>query len=62
VAKTYLLSFGALALKDDVKTHALSSLIAGTVTTAVCSPADVVKSRLQSAGTINGQRQVRIVG
>jgi dicarboxylate transporter 10 len=36
-------------LKDDVKTHAIASLGAGTVATTICAPADVLKSRIQSA-------------
>ncbi|KKY35991.1 putative mitochondrial dicarboxylate integral membrane protein [Diaporthe ampelina] len=36
-------------LQDDVKTHMLSSLIAGTVATTICAPADVLKSRVQAA-------------
>lgn len=36
-------------LQDDVKTHMLASLIAGTVATTICAPADVLKSRIQSA-------------
>lgn len=37
-------------LQDDVKTHMLASLAAGTVATTICAPADVLKSRIQSAG------------
>lgn len=36
-------------LQDDVKTHMLASLAAGTVATTICAPADVLKSRIQSA-------------
>jgi dicarboxylate transporter 10 len=36
-------------LQDDIRTHALASLIAGTVATTACAPADVLKSRIQSA-------------
>ncbi|KAK3985253.1 mitochondrial dicarboxylate transporter [Cladorrhinum sp. PSN332] len=36
-------------LEDDIRTHALSSLLAGTVATTACAPADVLKSRIQSA-------------
>ncbi|KAH6615733.1 mitochondrial carrier domain-containing protein [Chaetomium sp. MPI-SDFR-AT-0129] len=36
-------------LQDDIRTHALASLFAGTVATTVCAPADVLKSRIQSA-------------
>lgn len=37
------------SLQDDVKTHMLSSLVAGTVATTICAPADVLKSRVQAA-------------
>ena len=37
------------SLKDDIRTHALASLVAGTVATTACAPADVLKSRIQSA-------------
>jgi hypothetical protein len=40
---------GSLGLADDVKTHAVSSLLAGTMATTICAPADVLKSRLQSS-------------
>jgi dicarboxylate transporter 10 len=46
-AKQYLI--GSLGLADDVKTHAASSLLAGTMATTICAPADVLKSRLQSS-------------
>lgn len=36
-------------LEDDVKTHMLASLAAGTVATTICAPADVLKSRIQAA-------------
>lgn len=35
---------------DNIGTHFLSSLLAGFVATTICSPADVVKSRIMSAG------------
>ncbi|ROT42683.1 mitochondrial dicarboxylate transporter [Sodiomyces alkalinus F11] len=53
-AKQYLIS-GA-GLKDDVRTHFLSSLVAGTVATTICAPADVLKSRIQSASAALGSR------
>jgi solute carrier family 25 (mitochondrial dicarboxylate transporter), member 10 len=37
-------------LPDNIGTHFLSSLLAGFVATTICSPADVVKSRIMSAG------------
>ncbi|KAG9693221.1 hypothetical protein KCU95_g11364, partial [Aureobasidium melanogenum] len=53
-AKDYLLSNSSLGLKDGIFTHFLASLLAGTVATTACAPADVLKSRVQSAPTING--------
>jgi dicarboxylate transporter 10 len=38
-------------MKDNVPTHIAASLAAGTVATTVCAPADVLKSRMQSAAT-----------
>lgn len=38
-----------MGLKDDIKTHTMSSFVAGTVATTICAPADVLKSRIQSA-------------
>ncbi|KAK3689494.1 mitochondrial carrier domain-containing protein [Podospora appendiculata] len=46
-AKRTLLS--RTGLQDDIRTHALASLFAGTVATTACAPADVLKSRIQSA-------------
>ena len=37
-------------LPDNISTHFLSSLLAGFVATTICSPVDVVKSRIMSAG------------
>ncbi|KAI3396074.1 hypothetical protein diail_491 [Diaporthe ilicicola] len=42
------------AMQDDVKTHMLSSLVAGTVATTICAPADVLKSRVQAASKAGG--------
>ncbi|THY43272.1 hypothetical protein D6C99_07151 [Aureobasidium pullulans] len=53
-AKDYLLSNPNLGLKDGIFLHFLASLLAGTVATTACAPADVLKSRVQSASTING--------
>ncbi|KAH6889832.1 mitochondrial dicarboxylate transporter [Thelonectria olida] len=51
-AKQYLMaSFG---LGDDIKTHAGASLIAGTMATTLCAPADVLKSRLQASAGKEG--------
>lgn len=41
--------------------HIISSLVAGTVATTVCAPADVLKSRLQSAASASGETQVCMV-
>ncbi|PSR75511.1 mitochondrial carrier domain-containing protein, partial [Coniella lustricola] len=46
-AKDYLLR--KTSMEDDVKTHMAASLVAGTVATTICAPADVLKSRVQSA-------------
>jgi hypothetical protein len=55
-AKSQILS---TKLKDGVPVHILASLVAGTVATTVCAPADVVKSRLQSSSSLGGKRSVR---
>ncbi|KAF6825161.1 putative mitochondrial dicarboxylate transporter [Colletotrichum plurivorum] len=46
-AKRYILA--KTDMKDDIKTHALASFFAGTAATTICAPADVLKSRIQSA-------------
>ncbi|KAI6781859.1 Mitochondrial dicarboxylate transporter-like protein [Emericellopsis cladophorae] len=48
-AKTKQHLVGTFGMKDDVGTHTLASLSAGTVATTICAPADVLKSRVQSA-------------
>ncbi|KAI4835297.1 hypothetical protein E4T44_08665 [Aureobasidium sp. EXF-8845] len=53
-AKDYLLSNPDFGLKDGIFLHFLASLVAGTVATTACAPADVLKSRVQSAPTVNG--------
>ncbi|KAI9903422.1 hypothetical protein N3K66_002774 [Trichothecium roseum] len=53
-AKQYITK--TLGRKDDVGTHALASLSAGTVATTICAPADVLKSRIQSATAIGSGR------
>ncbi|KAL6251036.1 hypothetical protein RBB50_001244 [Rhinocladiella similis] len=53
-AKRALLSNPSLGLKDGMPTHFLASLLAGTVATTACAPADVLKSRIQNAVTIDG--------
>lgn len=57
-AKQYLVS--SAGLKDDVRTHFLSSLVAGTVATTICAPADVLKSRIQSASAAAGSGSVSL--
>lgn len=46
-AKGYLLR--KTSMEDDVRTHMVASLVAGTVATTICAPADVLKSRIQAA-------------
>lgn len=46
-AKQWLV--GHAGRQDDITTHAMASFIAGTVATTICSPADVLKSRIQSS-------------
>ncbi|KAK0648725.1 mitochondrial carrier domain-containing protein [Cercophora newfieldiana] len=55
-AKRVILS--RTSLKDDIRTHALASLVAGTVATTACAPADVLKSRIQSAAKGSSVMQV----
>ena len=52
-AKEHLLGVGAT---DGLPTHFLASFIAGTVATTACAPADVLKSRVQNAVTVDGVR------
>lgn len=42
------------ALEDNLTTHFTASLLAGFVATTVCSPADVVKTRVMSAKEAEG--------
>ncbi|KAH8821250.1 mitochondrial dicarboxylate transporter [Xylogone sp. PMI_703] len=53
-AKSRLLLTPWLNLQDGVPVHITASLAAGTVATTVCAPADVMKSRMQSAVSRNG--------
>ncbi|KAI1629381.1 mitochondrial dicarboxylate transporter [Exophiala viscosa] len=55
-AKRELLSNPSLGLKDGMPTHFLASLLAGTVATTACAPADVLKSRVQNAVVVDGVR------
>jgi len=58
-AKRALLSNDIVKLSDGVPVHIAASLAAGTVATTVCAPADVLKSRLQSATSASGEAPVR---
>ncbi|OAL33408.1 hypothetical protein AYO20_07264 [Fonsecaea nubica] len=58
-AKRQLLSNPSLGLKDGIFTHFLASLLAGTVATTACAPADVLKSRIQNAVAVDGAKPVR---
>lgn len=46
VVKAALLNAG---FKDDIRCHTAASFAAGTIATTVCSPADVIKSRIMNA-------------
>ena len=60
-AKQQLLAAKELGLQDNTTTHVLASFIAGTVATTVCAPADVLKSRFQSASRADGAQRPNIV-
>lgn len=47
--KRLLLGTPALGMKDDLTTHFTASFMAGFVATTVCSPVDVIKTRVMSA-------------
>ena len=47
--KNLLLS-GTFNFKDNTTTHFLASFLAGFVATSVCSPVDVIKTRIMSGG------------
>lgn len=47
--KRLLLSFERLGMKDNLTTHFSASLMAGFVATTLCSPVDVIKTRVMSA-------------
>jgi dicarboxylate transporter 10 len=53
-AKAKILATPALNMQDGVPTHIAASLVAGTVATTACAPADVLKSRMQNTAT-NGK-------
>lgn len=52
--KGFLLGMPALHMKDDLLTHFSASAMAGLVATTVCSPVDVIKTRIMSAKTNSG--------
>ncbi|THV07818.1 mitochondrial carrier [Dendrothele bispora CBS 962.96] len=45
-------------LRDSLPLHALASVMAGTFATTVCSPADVIRSRLMSSSTNRGPLEI----
>jgi solute carrier family 25 (mitochondrial dicarboxylate transporter), member 10 len=59
-AKRQLLAHTSLQDKD-IRTHALASLVAGTVATTICTPADVLKSRIQSTSGKSGSSITKII-
>jgi dicarboxylate transporter 10 len=52
--KRALLATEGLGMKDDLTTHFTASFAAGFVATTVCSPVDVIKTRVMSAKTKQG--------
>jgi hypothetical protein len=58
-AKRKILSNKLIKVSDGVLVHVAASLAAGTIATTVCAPADVLKSRLQSAASAKGETPVR---
>lgn len=52
--KHELLNNPVFGFSDGLPTHFLASFAAGTVATTACAPADVLKSRIQNAVTVNG--------
>ena len=52
--KRMLLDSPTLGLKDDLTTHFSASFLAGFVATTVCSPVDVVKTRVMSSTRADG--------
>lgn len=51
----------SLSARDGIPLHFGASLIAGTVATTVCAPADVLKSRMQSMASENGVKSPGLV-
>lgn len=52
--KRSLLAAPSLHLKDDLTTHFTASLMAGFVATTICSPVDVIKTRVMSGKDKSG--------
>jgi len=52
--KRMLLEAKGLHMKDDLTTHFSASFLAGFVATTVCSPVDVIKTRVMSAKEKSG--------
>ncbi|GAN02968.1 conserved hypothetical protein [Mucor ambiguus] len=50
-----------LHFNDDLMTHFASSLLAGLVATTVCSPLDVVKTRIMSAHLHDNRHPIKIM-
>ncbi|RMZ88781.1 hypothetical protein DV736_g3987, partial [Chaetothyriales sp. CBS 134916] len=48
----------AFNMKDSTMTHLLSSFLAGFVATSVCSPVDVIKTRIMSAESKTGIMEI----
>ncbi|KAI0746269.1 dicarboxylic acid transporter [Daedaleopsis nitida] len=46
---------------DNIYCHTTASFAAGTVATTVCSPADVIKSRVMSASGIEGKSTMQMI-
>ncbi|KAK0120365.1 hypothetical protein ONS95_011768 [Cadophora gregata] len=60
-AKRQLLTNELIPISDGVPVHIAASLVAGTVATTVCAPADVLKSRMQSAAASAERKSPGIV-
>lgn len=60
IAKNYLVQNVGLD-KDNKSTHFASSLLAGLVATTVCSPADVIKTRVMNAHKHSHDSAVQIL-
>jgi dicarboxylate transporter 10 len=60
VFKRLLLSY--TSLQDNLTTHFSASLAAGFVATTICSPVDVIKTRIMSAHAKEKKSIVRLLG